>query len=288
MSHPIDRRQVIAGLLATAAMPALQACETNTALGRDQLMLVSDSQLSQASVSAWSQYKQKKKLSTDPALNGRLRDVGQRIVSVSGLPSMNWEFAVFEDEAINAFVLPGGKVGFNTGIMKLMSNDDQLATVVGHETSHVIGRHAAERASQSQLAGLGMLGLSIGLQAGNVAAAADWAQVFGMGVQYGVLLPYSRQHEIEADTLGVRLMHQAGYDANEAITFWEKMGAESRKRPKPPEFMSTHPADQTRIENIRRVITTLAGILSPRDSDRLAALLLDPAHEHCIACGAHG
>jgi predicted Zn-dependent protease len=133
-----------------------------------------------------------------------------------------------------------------------------------------------------------MLGVSIGLQAGNVAGAADWAQVFGMGVQYGVLLPYSRQHETEADTLGVRLMHQAGYDAGEAITFWEKMAVEARKRPKPPEFMSTHPSDQTRIDNIRRIITTLAGVLSPNQAERLANLCLDPAHEHCIACGTRG
>jgi predicted Zn-dependent protease len=283
MSCRIDRRQVIAGLLATAAAPLLQGCETNEALGRDQLMMVSDAQLAQASATSWSQYRQKKKVSPDPVLNRRLRDVGQRIVSVSGLPPMNWEFAVFEDDAVNAFVLPGGKMGFNTGIMKLMSNDDQLATVVGHETSHVIGRHAAERASQSQLTGLGMLGLSLGLQAGNVSAGADWAQLFGMGVQYGVLLPYSRQHETEADTLGVRLMHRAGYNAREAVPFWEKMAVEARKRPRPPEFMSTHPSDQTRIDNIRRVIATLATVLPRAEAEHLAALLSGPAH-HCSNC----
>ncbi|MBI1239894.1 MAG: M48 family metalloprotease [Alphaproteobacteria bacterium] len=264
MTNLWTRRGVLGALTIGATAPALSSCQTNRALGRQQLIAVSDGQLAQMAASSWTQYRQQHKVSGNSSYNSRVRTVGQRIVAVSGLPQSGWEYTVFEDSAINAFVLPGGKVGFNTGILKLMSNDSQLATVMGHEVSHVLGRHAAERYSQGLVSNLALQGAQAG------GASAGVAQILGLGLQVGVLLPFSRQHETEADILGIRLMHRAGYNVNEAVTFWEKMAAESRKRGRPPEFLSTHPSDETRIANIRRVIQQLSSIMGPEGARRFA------------------
>jgi predicted Zn-dependent protease len=151
---------------------------------------------------------------------------------------------VFDTKELNAFVLPGGKVGFYKGLMNLCENDDQIAAVLGHETGHVTAHHAAERASQGLLAQI----------AGSVAGAKSEAlgQLFGIGSQYGVLLPYERTQESEADILGVEYMHRAGYDVRQAVRLWELMGAQSGARA--PEILSTHPDPANRIENIKAYI----------------------------------
>ena len=198
----LDRRQLVRGL-AAGYVVALTGCVENKALGRQQLLLVSEAQMSQLSASAWTQLRQQKKVSTNRKLNTRLQTVGRKIVTAANLQNQPWEFTVFEGKEANAFVLPGGKVGFYEGIFARTENDDQLATVMGHETAHVTARHSAERYSQHMAAGAGMQAAQIGLQSANVSNPAAIAAILGAGLQFGVLLPYSRQHDLEADRLGL-------------------------------------------------------------------------------------
>ena len=245
----LSRRELICGL-ASGAVVALAGCTENAALGRSQLILVSDSQLSELSATSWTQLRQTEKVSSNKSYNAQLARVGPRIAAASGLPRQNWEYTVFESDQINAFVLPGGKVGFYTGIMKLFDNDDQCAVVMGHETGHVVGRHSAERYSQSVAANLGLSAVSAALQAGDAGASQQIAAVLGMGVTYGVILPYSRRDEFEADALGIQMMQRAGYNPVQAIPFWQKMAAKGGARQ--PAFLSTHPDPQTRIAAIKQ------------------------------------
>jgi predicted Zn-dependent protease len=251
---PMDRRELIKGL-AAGSIVAFTGCTENKELGRSQLILISDGQLAQLSASSWDQLKQKERRSNNGRYNSQLQRIGPRIATAAGLGSATWEYAVFENDDINAFVLPGGKVGFYSGIMKLFDNDDQAAVVMGHETGHVVARHAAERFSQSMLADVGVSAVAIALQANDVRSSQEIAAILGAGVTFGVILPYSRRHESEADTLGIRYMHGAGFDPTQAIPFWEKMAARSGSRQ--PEFMSTHPDPQTRLAAIKQQLRNM-------------------------------
>jgi predicted Zn-dependent protease len=240
-------------LLATAlgAGLSLSGCETNEALGRKQLILVDDATLEQSAIAGWQEQLKTAKISLDPVLNKRIQTVGARIVNAAGMGDRQWEYVLFEDDTPNAFVIPGNKVGVNTGLFKVVQNDDQLAAVLGHETGHVIARHAAERASQ-QIASQTVISAAAGATNGNVSKAV--ANYGGLGAELGFLLPYSRQQESEADRIGVDLMVKAGYRAGEAIKLWENMMALNSA--KPPEFLSTHPSDKTRIKNLQDYIAS--------------------------------
>lgn len=242
----LNRRQLVKGL-AAGYIVALGGCVQNAALGRQQLILVSDAQITQLSAATWNQLRSEQKVSKNTSLTNRLRKVGPPLVQAAGLQNQSWEYTVFQGEEANAFVLPGGKVGFYEGIFKRMDNDDQLATVLGHEIGHVAARHSAERYSQQVAAGVGMQAAQVALQAGDVSGASTIAAVLGTGVQFGVLLPYSRTHELEADRLGVTYMHKAGFDPRQSLRFWQNMTAQRGGKAPPPELMSTHPSDQTRI-----------------------------------------
>ncbi|GAK45860.1 peptidase M48 Ste24p [Tepidicaulis marinus] len=246
----MNRRRLIQGL-ASGSVVALAGCTQNRALGRSQLILVSDGQLAQMAASSWSALKKQERISRDPRMNARLRTVGSRIVQSAGLGNQPWEFTLFDSDEANAFVLPGGKVGFYEGIFKRFDNDHHLAAVMGHEVGHVTARHSAERYSQQLAAGLGMTAAAVAMEAGDVQGGKEIAAVLGMGVQFGVLLPYSRRHELEADTLGLRYMHASGYDARQAVGLWQNMAKQS-KGSAPPEFMSTHPSHASRIANIQQ------------------------------------
>lgn len=246
----MSRRRLIQGL-AAGSVVALAGCAQNQALGRSQLILVSDGQLAQMAASSWSTLKKQEKISRNTQMNRRLQTVGPRIVQSAGLANQPWEFTLFENKDANAFVLPGGKVGFYEGIFERFDNDHHLATVMGHEVAHVTARHSAERYSQQLAAGVGMTAAAVAMEAGDVRGGAEIAAVLGMGVQFGILLPYSRQHESEADILGLRYMHAAGYDARQAVGLWQNMARQSGGGA-PPEFMSTHPSHGTRIANIQQ------------------------------------
>lgn len=228
---------------------ALSACAYNEDLGRQQMTIVDDSSLAKAGEQAWSQALSKSNVSKDAKANARVRAVGQRVVDAAGLGQRPWDYAVFEDAAPNAFVLPGGHVGVTTGLLKIVDNDDQLAAVIGHEAGHVVARHAAERQSQNMTSSLvlGVLGAYAGGDAGRAINSYG-----GTAAKYGVLLPFSRKQELEADRLGVDFMERAGYRPREAVILWEHMQAQGGSGS--PEFASTHPSDATRIATLKNYI----------------------------------
>jgi predicted Zn-dependent protease len=241
---------LLSALMVTGAGFALSGCETNEALGRSQLILVDDKALEQSALTSWAELVKTAKGSRDANLNARVKKVGLRIVTAAGMGDKPWEFVVFDDPQPNAFVIPGNKVGVNSGLFKVVKNDDQLAAVLGHETGHVIARHAAERYSQQAATQIG-LEVATKSTSGNVQKAVS--NYGGLGAQLGLLLPYSRKHESEADRIGVDIMVKAGYRAAESIALWQNMQAIGGNAP--PEILSTHPSDKTRIADLQAYIT---------------------------------
>jgi predicted Zn-dependent protease len=225
---------------------AVAACQQAPVTGRQQLILLPESQDAQMGLEAYQEIKQESRISRDPELNRRVQEVGRRIAAVSPHPEWDWEFTVFDNDEPNAFALPGGKVGVHTGLFRVAQNDDQLAAVMGHEVAHAIARHGAERMSQGLLAqGLGAVAVGGGIDPQIVQIAAQAATL-------GVILPYSRTQEAEADHIGLLYMAAAGYDPREAITLWQnfdKLGGD-----RPPEFLSTHPAPGSRIDNLQELM----------------------------------
>ncbi|MDF3059797.1 MAG: hypothetical protein K0R17_4012 [Rariglobus sp.] len=206
-------------------------------------------------LAAFAQIKKEEKISKDPELNARIKRIGKRIAASVGreVPNAKWEFVVFDSPTVNAFALPGGKVGVYTGLIKLAASDDEIAIVMGHEIAHVTSRHGAERTSQNYaIAGVGLLA-AIGMEVKDVDPAKRNMALaaYGVGSQVGLALPYSRLHETEADSVGLRFAAGAGYDPRAGATFWKKMAAKGGA--KPPEFLSTHPSDATRIANLEQL-----------------------------------
>lgn len=237
-------------LVSIAAVVGLSACAYNESLGRNQFLIVDDGALIQQSNAAWAETLKSQKVSTNAAQNERVRRVGGRIVQAAGLAGRSWDYAVFEDASPNAFVLPSGQIGVTTGLLKLVQNDDQLATVLGHEVGHVVARHAAERYSTQSTTGL-VLG-AVQSRAGDYSQAVG--ALGGMGAQLGLLLPFSRNHELEADRLGVDYVAAAGYKPSESIALWRLMA--QQRQSGTPEFASTHPSDQTRIAALQQYIAS--------------------------------
>lgn len=246
----LSRRDIAIGL-ATGSLALVTGCETNSETGRSQLAFIPDGQLAALSLSAWNDVKAKTKISTDTNARNRVASIGGKIAKIVNIPNATWEYEVFDTAEINAFVLPGGKVGVYRGLLDLVQNDAQLACVLGHETGHVTGRHASERMSQGVVAQLGMSAAQIGASkvAINPEAQKDLVTALGLGVQYGVLMPFSRNQESEADILGLHYMKNAGYDPRESIKLWERMAAAQKTRI--PEFLSTHPSEETRIARLK-------------------------------------
>ena len=188
-------------------------------------------------------------------------DVGQRIAAAteaylryagleSELQNYAWEFNLVKSDEINAWCMPGGKIVVYEGIMNLATTDDELAVVIGHEVAHAVAKHSNERMSQQVLAEYGAQALGIFTSGTSAATQQIAQQVYGLGAQYGVMQPFSRKHESEADKMGLVLMTIAGYNPDVAITFWQKMSASSSQEP--PEFLSSHPSHATRINDIQK------------------------------------
>ena len=224
------------------------ACATSP-LGRSQLMLVGDAEMDKMGVEAFEQIKKETPVSDDASSNSYVTCVANAITA--SLPSEAgagpWEVRVFQDDTANAFALPGRKIGVHTGLLKVATNQDQLATVIGHEVGHVLAKHGAERVSDqfaTQIAASGagaLLGTVTNPATQGIAMAA-----LGVGAQ-GVVLKFSRTQESEADALGLDLMAKSGFDPRESVALWKNMAAASQGN-QPPEFLSTHPAHDTRIQ----------------------------------------
>ena len=231
------------------------ACTTVPQTGRSALHLVPSDQLASMSATQFGQLKQETPISRDPVYNAQVRRVGERIAYAAGpdMPNAQWEFVVFDDdEQINAFAMSGGKVAVYTGIFKIAKTDADLAIVMGHEVAHVVAGHANERVSQQLLAAGGALALQFGTSDMDSDKRALLLAAYGAGASLGVMLPYSRYHESEADEIGLIYAAKAGYDPRAAIPFWERMAAQSNGAP--PEFLSTHPAGSTRIRKLNELM----------------------------------
>lgn len=230
--------------IATAfLLVSLAACETSP-LGRQQLRLLPEDQLAQMGADAFTQIKQKTPTSSNAGATRYVRCVATAITRQLG--QGNWEVTVFEDPAANAFALPGGKIGVNTGMLKVAANQDQLATVIGHEVAHVVARHPNERVSTSYATDTG-LKIVQGL-AGARGVNSNLLGLLGVGAQVGILLPYGRAQETEADLLGLDIMATAGFDPRQSTKLWENMARAGRGQP--PEFLSTHPSHATRTQEL--------------------------------------
>jgi predicted Zn-dependent protease len=225
------------------AATALTGCAT-TPTGRSQLVLMPESEMTQMGLQAFANIKQETPVEQNTTTNRYVDCVANAITSQVG---GNWEVVVFEDDSANAFALPGGKIGVHTGLLSVAENQHQLATVLGHEVAHVLARHSNERVSQQFAVEQG-LGLINALGNPQSATGQTLMGLLGVGAQYGILLPYSRVQESEADRLGLDLMARAGFDPSESVSLWENMGRAGRGQP--PEFLSTHPSHSTRIRDL--------------------------------------
>ena len=223
---------------------------------RSQLMLVSPDKEIALGEKTYRDFLSKAKLSQNQNQINRVKRIGQRIAKVANRPNFKWEFNLVESKQINAFCLPGGKVIVYTGIMKIAQNDDQLATVMSHEIAHALARHGAERMSMNMASNtVRQLG-NILLRVTAPAYTNAFNLAYGYGSKLGIMLPYSRSHEHEADEIGIHLMKKAGYKMGEAIKFWQNM-KKMKQGANPPEFLSTHPSDDNRIDRISKIIKQL-------------------------------
>jgi len=226
------------------------SCSKVPLTGRSRFLLVDEATEFQMGVTGYEQVLEESNLSGDKELVSRVRTIGEAIAEVTDRDDFDWEFNVIEADSIaNAFCLPGGKVAVYTGITELAGSDDELATVMAHEIAHAIARHGAERMTQMLMVDLGGMALSEALstQTETTLELASIAYGVGSGLLY--VLPYSRTHESEADYMGLLYMARAGYDPRAAVDFWVKM--QQQGGPAPPEFLSTHPNPDTRIEDLQ-------------------------------------
>lgn len=240
-----------------SALLVLAACEAAPVTGRDQFIIVSEQQAIASGASAYRQIRSEKPISNDARTNQLVQQVGRRIAAVADDPGYRWEFTVFEDPAPNAFALPGGKIGVNTGLFEVARNEDQLAAVIAHEMAHVVARHPSERLSR-QIAVEGGLSLA-GAASGT---AAQYADILSQAATLGLILPFSRDQESEADRIGLVYMARAGYDPRAAIDLWQNFAAYGGARP--PEFLSTHPSPGNRIERLQAYMPEALAIYRAR------------------------
>lgn len=234
-------------LIAVFCAPILIACDTSPT-GRRQLTLLPDEQVATIGEQSFATIKRQGEIETSQRLNAYIGCVARAIIDeLSGDPTQ-WEIVVFRDPSANAFALPGGKIGINTGLLNVATNEDQLAAVIGHEIGHVLAKHSNERLSQQFAVDI-ILSFIYMFFADESKISDDIAlKALGLGAQFGVLLPFSRTHESESDTIGLNLMARAGFDPRQSVVLWKNM--ERASKGQPLEFLSTHPSHDTRIEDL--------------------------------------
>lgn len=241
-----------ASAAAIATMTILPGCASV-----DQAFAPSPAQMAEAAAPSWQEIKQKETISRSSSYNQKAQRVSNNIIRATGGNPSQWEVVVFQSDDLNAFALPGNRIGIYTGIMDLTSTDGELATIVGHEVAHVMLNHSGERYGRMASTQLGTALIGAALEGGGVQGASTMQQALGIGAQYGLILPFSRENELEADSEGLQLMARAGYNPREAVSFWEKMQRAKSAGGAPPEFMSTHPADDRRIAQLDQMATQM-------------------------------
>lgn len=235
----------------------VSGCSTVPVTGRTQFTgLVSPSQEMQLGLTSFDQLKKTTPISHDAAANALVQKVGKRIATAAGpdMPNAQWEFVVFESKEANAFCLPGGKVGIYTGILPITKDESGLATVIGHEVSHAVARHGAERMSEGMAMQLGGELLGVGLSNSDPRMQAAAQVAYGLTTQVGRELPHSRAQESEADHIGLIYMARAGYDPQSAVLFWQRFMQYNAQQggSGTPAFLRTHPTDETRIKQLQQ------------------------------------
>jgi len=254
------RRSILGIILPLVIL--LTACAKTPYTQRSQLMLISQAEENQLGIDAFQQVLSEEKVSRDPTLQQTVDRIGRRIANKAGRDDFQWQFVVLDnDKTVNAFALPGGKVAVYTGMFPVARTEGGLAAVMAHEVGHVLARHGGERLSQGLVAQMGATAVQAGMAGSNPAVVQGVMTAYGLGANVGVLLPYSRLQESEADRIGLILMAEAGYDPREAVHLWERMAREDGGRP--PEFLSTHPSPAQRIQDLNQQMPNALGRYRP-------------------------
>jgi predicted Zn-dependent protease len=255
----IDRRTALQLLGVTCGGIALCGCRTAPITGRKQLLLLPEENEITLGLSAYQEVVAGEPASANPQYVAMVDRVGKRIAKVAGRPDYQWEFRVLASEQMNAFCLPGGKVAVYEGILPVCANEAGLAVVMSHEVAHALARHGGERMSQSYAVDGVKQAVSYVLQNQEAQKREMILKAYGVASEYGVILPYSRKHESEADHMGLMLMAQAGYDPAEAPRFWQRFGSMNAGAT-PPEFLSTHPSDDRRASDLLALLPESRGL----------------------------
>ena len=237
------------------------SCTTVPITGRHSITLLPESELAQMSLTSYREILSESKLSTDQREIAQVKRVGERLSNATetylrengySTDSYHWEFNLIDDsETVNAFCMPGGKIAVYSGLLPVAQDDAGLATVMGHEIAHALARHGNERMSQAMIVDMGGQALSAAMQNQPARTSQIFRQSYGALSRVGVLMPYSRLHETEADRIGLVLMARAGYDPRAAVEFWSRMEAEADSESRPLQWLSTHPNPYQRIEQLK-------------------------------------
>lgn len=250
-------------LVSIGLLGMLVSCSVNPFTGKKDMNFVSNDVLFPTSFQQYGTFLKENKVISGTAEAKKVEQVGMKIKTAAEkyliskgykqyLKGYSWEYKLVEDKSVNAWCMPGGKIVVYTGILPITKDDAGLATVMGHEVSHALANHGAQRMSAAQLQQLGSVGVAIATGNKSTETQMMWQQAYGVSTEVGVMLPFSRSHESEADKIGLTLMAIAGYNPEEAIGFWQRMSQKSNGAT--PEFMSTHPSDATRIANLKKLI----------------------------------
>jgi predicted Zn-dependent protease len=255
------KKQILLGIV---TIGVLFSCATNPITGKKSLNFVSNNELFPSAFQQYGAFLKENKVVTGTAdakkveiIGIKIKNAAEKYLTYLGqaeyLKDYRWEYKLIDSKEVNAWCMPGGKIVVYSGILPITQNDAGLATVMGHEVSHALANHGAQRMSAAQLQQLGAVGVAAATGGQSAQTQQIWNQAYGLTSQYGAMLPFSRGHETEADKIGLTLMAIAGYNVDESINFWSRMSSQSGGQA-PPEFMSTHPSDATRIANLKSLI----------------------------------
>lgn len=253
------------------ALTFLTSCGSVPLTGRKQILLVSDQEVYEAGLTQYKAYMNEAQLSTDTKKAAMVKSVGNKLAKAtekylkasgfeSEISNLSWEFNLVRNNEVNAFCMPGGKIVVYDGLFAIAQTEAELAVVLGHEIGHAVAKHSNERMSQQIMTQYGMAILSAALSEKSDAVRTTATTVFGLGAQVGMMLPYSRKHEYEADYMGLVFMEIAGYDSKSAVDFWTKMSSGSSRN---SDFLSTHPSDTKRVAEITRRIPEAQAVAQP-------------------------